>query len=280
MTLPPCTGMRTGVGMAFLFDLYRTLRFATRLPLPLLAREDEDPVVSADGFAPAFAMCGVLVGLIGGVVLSLTALLGASPTLASLLGVGSMILVTGALHEDGLADCADGIGGGRTRERKLDIMRDSAIGTYGVLALVLSVGTRVAALAAIVVISPWTALLVVIATQTLSRSAAMIPAALLDPARPDGAGARLGAPSLHAVIIANAAAGGVALAALCAGLGALAGFAGLLLAVTAIAVVVWLVIASAQRYIGGQTGDVLGATQQLTDLAGLVVLSISISIML
>ena len=279
MTLPPCTGMRTGVAMAFHFDLYRTLRFATRLPLPLLAREGEDPVVSADGFAPAFAMCGVPVGLIGGVVLALAALFGASPTLAALLGVGSMILVTGALHEDGLADCADGIGGGRTRERKLEIMRDSAIGTYGVLALILSVGTRTAALATIVAISPWAAALVVIATQTLSRSAAMVPAALLDPARPDGAGARLGAPSSSAVMIAAAAGGGVALVALCAGVGVIAGLLGLLLAVTAMAVVVWLVATGAKRHIGGQTGDVLGATQQLTDLAGLIVLSISISIM-
>lgn len=272
--------MRTGIAMNFLFDLYRTLRFATRLPLPILAREDEDPIVSPDGFAPAFATCGVFVGLAGGLVLALVALLGASPILASLLGVGSMVLLTGALHEDGLADCADGLGGGRTRERKLEIMRDSAIGTYGVLALILSVSGRVAALATLVVFSPWAALMVLVATQTLSRCASMVLASLLTPARPDGAGARLGSPSSRAALIAIAIGAGVAVIALGLGLGPGVGLVAIVLAAAAMAIVAWLVMEGAKRHIGGQTGDVLGGTQQLTDLAALVVLSISIPIML
>ncbi|MBO6957023.1 MAG: adenosylcobinamide-GDP ribazoletransferase, partial [Rhizobiales bacterium] len=121
----------------FVFDFYRTLRFATRLPLPELAREVEDPIVSADRFAPAFATSGVVVGGLGGLIAILAVTVGVTPLLAALIATTAMVLVTGALHEDGLADCADGFGGGRDRDRKLEIMRDSAIGTYGVLALIL-----------------------------------------------------------------------------------------------------------------------------------------------
>ena len=70
-----------------------------------------------------------------------------APALTAGWALAALVLLTGGFHEDGLADTADGFGGGRTRERKLEIMRDSRIGSYGALALVLSVGIRAAALA-------------------------------------------------------------------------------------------------------------------------------------
>jgi len=266
--------------MDFFFDLYRTLRFATRLPLPVLPRENDDPIVSADGFAPAFAACGVIVGAIGGLVAAVSLILGATPLLVALLGTTAMILVTGALHEDGLADCADGVGGGRTRERKLEIMRDSAIGTYGVLALILSVGARVLALATLVAISPWLAATALVATQTLSRAATMGLASALDHARPDGAAARLGRPSQRAALTALLLGLGVAVVAMLTSIGPFAGILALGAIVVAIATVSLLIAKGARKHLDGQTGDVLGANQQLTDLAGLVALSISASMLL
>lgn len=262
--------------MDFFFDLYRTLRFATRLPSPVLPRENDDPIVSADGFAPAFASCGVIIGAIGGLVTVVSLMLGAEPLLAALLGTTAMILATGALHEDGLADCADGIGGGRTRERKLEIMRDSAIGTYGVLALILSIGARVLALATLVAISPWLAATALVATQTMSRAATMGLASALDHARPDGAAARLGRPSQRAALTALLLGLGVAVVAMLTSIGPFAAIFALGAVVVAIAIVTLLVNKGARQHLGGQTGDVLGANQQLTDLAGLITLSISL----
>lgn len=267
--------------MAFLssfpFDFYRTLRFATRLPLPVLARENDDPIVPPDRFAPAFVACGAVVAAIGGLFVLLLSMLGASPLIAALLGTAAMIIGTGALHEDGLADCADGLGGGRTRDRKLEIMRDSAIGTYGVLALILTVGGRVAALAALVTVSPWLAVAALMATQTASRAASMGVASILDHARPDGASARLGRPSKQAALMALGIAVALGLAALFAAMGPGVALASLIVMLTVMAVLGIAAARLAQRHIGGQTGDILGAVQQLTDLAGLLTLYISVT---
>jgi adenosylcobinamide-GDP ribazoletransferase len=262
----------------FVFDFYRTLRFATRLPLPELAREAEDPIVSADRFAPAFAACGVVVGGLGGLIAILAVTVGVAPLLAALMATAAMVLVTGALHEDGLADCADGFGGGRNRDRKLEIMRDSAIGTYGVLALILSIGARVAALAAILAVSPTLGLAALIASQTISRAASMWVASRLPHARPDGAAARLGRPSVRAAGVSLGLGLAVSLMALTVAAGPLAGLLALLAAVIGAGLVTALVIEATKRHIGGQTGDVLGANQQLSDLAALLTFSISLPV--
>ncbi|MEM1284890.1 MAG: adenosylcobinamide-GDP ribazoletransferase [Pseudomonadota bacterium] len=262
-----------------LFDLYRTLRFATRLPLPTLASEMDDPIVPADRFAPAFVLCGALVGLAGGVVAALLMLIGADPLIASIVGIASLVILTGALHEDGLADCADGVGGGRTRERKLEIMRDPTVGSYAVLALVLSALGRVAALAALLAVSPWLALGALIATQSLSRGASMLGAAILPSARPDGAGARLGQPSMKAATLAVTIGGAIAALALLVTAGPIIGLVGLICVIAIGALASFWVLWLADRHLGGQTGDVLGAVQQMSDLAGLIALSISVSVM-
>ncbi len=91
----------------------------------------------------------VVGGLVGAAVYGFAHSLHIPPLPAAALAVAATAAVTGALHEDGLADVADGFGGGATRERKLDIMRDSRIGTYGVCALMLSFMLRVGALASL-----------------------------------------------------------------------------------------------------------------------------------
>lgn len=262
--------------ISFGFDLYRVLRFATRLPLPLLAREAADPLVSADRFAPAFALCGLVVGLIGWISGALVFWLGASALMAACISVAAMIMVTGALHEDGLADCADGLGGGRTKERKLEIMRDPRIGTYGVLALVLSVGARLAALSVLFAAGIWFALAALVASQTLSRGLTMLIASQLEHARPDGAAARLGRPSTRAAGL-SVLIGVLISAAFLFPVAGLAGGAVALVTLFVAGLAVSILVTKTARYqIGGQTGDVLGANQQGCDLAGIYALSISL----
>jgi adenosylcobinamide-GDP ribazoletransferase len=171
------------------------------------------------------------------------------------------LALTGALHEDGLADTADGFLGGRDRAEKLAILRDSRHGTYGVLALVLSVLLRAAALADIGDVIHGA--LALIAAHAASRAA--LPAAMwgLAPARPDGLGAQAGTPRASGAIAAAVIGMAIALAALGPGRGALAlGLAG---------VFVFGMAELARRQIGGYTGDVLGAFQQTGEIVMLLV---------
>jgi adenosylcobinamide-GDP ribazoletransferase len=202
-----------------------------------------------------------LVGLAGAFAYKVASRLGLPPNLAALLALAATALVTGALHEDGLADTADGLGGGRTRERKLEIMRDSRIGTYGVCALVLSFGLRWSALATIA--DPSLVAFALLSTHAAARAGVPAFMLLVPPARPDGLSASAGSPPGRSAAIAFAL-GTLALA-LALGPGkALIGLilltlAGLLLARLAI------------RQIGGQTGDVLGAFEQIGEILILLV---------
>ncbi len=118
--------------------------FLTRLPTRRL--ENLAGVRIADCIW-VFPIVGLMVGACAALIFGIASDWLASPRIAALVAIAFTMLVTGALHEDGLADFADGIGGGRTRERKLEIMRDSRIGTYGALALLVSVLLRVECLA-------------------------------------------------------------------------------------------------------------------------------------
>jgi adenosylcobinamide-GDP ribazoletransferase len=190
-------------------------------------------------------------------------LIGLASWPAALLSVLGGIALTGALHEDGLADTADGFCGGRDREEKLKILRDSRQGTYGVLAIVLSVLLRAAALAGIGdVIHGGLAL---IAAHAASRAA--LPAAMmrLTPARPDGLGAMAGTPSAGGAIAAALIGAAIALAAL----GPMRGVIALCLA----GVIVFATAELARSQIGGYTGDVLGAFQQVAEIVILLAAS-------
>ena len=170
------------------------------------------------------------------------------------------ILVTGAFHEDGLADVADGFGGGWDHESKLGIMRDSRIGTFGVVAVVLSLGLRATAVAALA--EPAAVASAVIMAGMASRAAILFVQRGLPPARTDGLGAGAGVPTVRGVAAAtllNLAAAVALLPLPVAGA-----------AVVAIAIVVWGVAVLARRQIGGFTGDVLGAVQQVSEIAALL----------
>jgi adenosylcobinamide-GDP ribazoletransferase len=203
-------------------------------------------------------------GLIGALVLALTAALGLPPILRAGLATAALVAATGALHEDGLADAADGFGGGATRAAKLEIMRDSRIGAYGALALTLALILRVGALTAALDGGSWRASFSLILVAALSRAAALTPLALLAPARADGAGAAAGRLDSNALAAAWGSALAIAFALGLAG----PGLAHALFALLMTGAAALLVAALARRAIGGQTGDVAGAAQQCGEIAG------------
>jgi len=225
--------------------------FLTRIPVGPPAAGDWR---LADA-AWAFPLVGAGIGAVAAFVFVVAQLVGLGDWPPALLAVLGGLLLTGAIHEDGLADAADGLLGAHDRERKLAIMRDSRHGSYGVLAIVLSVGLRAAALAQIG--EAVHAGLALIAAHAVSR--AMLPSVMraLPPARDDGLGAAAGKPRAAAVITAAGIAVAIGLTALGPSRGAVAlGLA---------AGVVFAAAALVRRQIGGYTGDVLGALQQIAE---------------
>jgi adenosylcobinamide-GDP ribazoletransferase len=232
------------------------LQFLTRVPVR--GGGDEPTAVVW------FPVVGALIGAaVGGAAAGLGEILPAAvaAAVAVLLGV----VVTGAFHEDGLADTADALPGGWTREQRMEILQDPRHGSYGVAALCGSILLRVVAVAALVADGPATTFTALVAAHTLARGAAVATMAAVALAKPDG----LGAGYARSVTTGRAVVGGlvaVAIAALATGwwVGPLAVAA----AAAAALVALW-----ARRAIGGITGDVLGAIEQVAECAVLVVIA-------
>lgn len=251
-----------------LHDIAAVLRFYTRLPVPPLPGEaDAYRPLDLDRTAYAVPLAGALVGLIGGIVLCLAAALGFGAFLAAALTVTATVLATGAFHEDGLADTADGLGGGRNREQRLVIMRDSRIGTYGGAALILAIALRIGVLQALILqAGPLRAAIALVAAEAASRVAGLLLLAALPPARLDGAALSVGRPSPDAALTSALCAALVVAVLLVPAFGVGATFAGLIGPLLALAVM----IRQARRLIDGQTGDVAGATQQVAEIVFLL----------
>jgi adenosylcobinamide-GDP ribazoletransferase len=228
----------------------------TRLPVRWLAR-GQAPAELADSVW-AFPLVGAIVGGIGGAAYWAFFRLGLPPAVAAVWTLAVLLLTTGALHEDGFADTADGFAGGRTPEKKLEIMRDSRIGAFGALALMLSLaarGTAVAALAA-----PANVAAALVALGALGRGAILVVLLVLPPARADGLAAGL-TPRFGRSAVGLASAALLPLA---------CGAAWACLAAVAVAV---LLAWTARQQIGGHTGDVLGATSVATECVVLSLLA-------
>jgi adenosylcobinamide-GDP ribazoletransferase len=235
-----------------------SLAFSTRLPLLPAMSQTAKAIANA---AWAFPVAGLVVGLIGALVYVLAHRLGLPAWPAAALSVAATLVVTGALHEDGLADTADGFGGGDTRQSKLDIMRDSRTGAYGVCALVLSLLLRIGALASFADAAAlvWALL----ASHCAARAAMVILMWLLPPARSDGLSHDAGSPAGESAAVAAT----IALVVLLFCLHPLRGVIAALALLVAVALLAWL----AMRQIDGQTGDVLGATEQVGEIVILLV---------
>jgi adenosylcobinamide-GDP ribazoletransferase len=233
---------------------FAALRFFTRLPVPAWVGHSSEQLNHA---ARYFPLVGVIIGAIGAAVTLAALRLWPAP-LAVLLGMAATLLATGAFHEDGLADSIDGFGGGWTREQVLTIMKDSRIGSYGAIGIGLVLLAKFEALGALPAATLFAAL---VAGHAVSRFASTTLIFALDYARDD-------ASSKSKPLATRMGRGELALA-------ALFGLAPcLLLPPTQVVVALLLVTAVtllAARYfvkrIGGYTGDCLGATQQLAELA-------------
>ena len=241
-------------------DFGAALGFLTRVPIRT-ARPAGDGVPLGRAVR-AFPIVGALIGLVAGIVFGIAGGIGLPDIVGAVLAVGAAALVTGALHEDGLADMADGFGGGTTAERKLAIMRDSRIGAYGVIALVVVLAAKVGAIADV----GETGLVIAALAAAAAASRAAMPALMLwmSPARSDGLAADAGRPPATHVWT------GLALAAVLAvGLLTWSGLVAFLIAGLGAAGVAWL----AERQIGGYTGDVLGGAQQFAEVLFLLTLA-------
>ncbi len=257
-------------------DIGNASRFLTRLPLPRASAPaqpdfldeagEEEHEVSAPrpmGRAVrAFPLIGALLGIAAGFAFAIATGLGLPALVAGVIAVAVLALMTGALHEDGLADMADGFGGGQTVEKKLAIMRDSRIGAYGVTALVLLLAAKVGALADLddigVVMSG------LICAAAVSRAAMPAMMRWLPAARSDGLGVEAGRPAAAHVWT------GIAIAVLLSVL--LLTWSGLVALIIG-ALGAMAVGLLARRQIGGHTGDILGGTQQISELVFLLALA-------
>lgn len=246
------------------------LQFLTRLPVPRWAVQGFEPQWLNHSVV-YFVPVGALVGALGAAVLWLAGLLWPA-WLAALLAAGTTVWVTGAFHEDGLADTFDALGGVVSRERALEIMKDSRIGSYGAVALVLTLALRVAALAVLANADLPLAMIALIVAHMLGRGAAVGLMGCLDYA---GDAAQAKAKPLATTVPWRLAAGAGLIAAMLLAVAATALPPGsgprLAAAITATVVLTlalrrWLLVR-----LGGYTGDTLGATEQLTEAAVLLV---------
>ncbi len=244
---------------AWAADLHLAGVFLTRLPLGSLMRAGTPARA-----VRAYPVVGAAVGAAGGGTLLAAAALGLPAPAAAGLAVGVTILVTGALHEDGLADVADACGPA-DRDQRLAVMRDSRVGTFGVLALVLSVLLRVAALAGP---APLVAAAGLAGAAGAARAGPAVLLHAMPPARGDGLAAGVGRPDREtlgwavglgalALVLPAVAAGPTAAAAMALAVAAATAGAGFL----------------AHRLVGGLTGDTLGAGIQAAEITALLALA-------
>lgn len=254
-TAKPAAGMPSGEpdGASPITDFWRALALLSRIPVAGITDFRPQAIAKSVWTWP-------LVGLLlaGFAVLPAMLAFHLTENLAVfvLVALAGMVLLTGAMHEDGMADCADGFGGGFERSRKLEIMRDSYIGTYGVVALILCFGLRLTLLYQAAEIGQAVALFLILAIT--SRAAMPIVMYVLPPARKDGLGKGAGKPPVTMVALGLLIA--MTLSFVLSGPGAtIAVLVGVFLATL-------LVVGVAKWQIGGQTGDVLGATQIMTEL--------------
>jgi adenosylcobinamide-GDP ribazoletransferase len=253
---------------ALSIDLACCLRFYSRLPVPALPWEhDPHGLPDFPRLTRVLPVAGAVIGLLPALVLIGALWIGLGPWLAATLSVAAMTLTTGAFHEDGLADTADSFGG-VTRERRLEIMRDSRIGSYGTAALILAFALRIGALAALVSrVDSSAAFAAVLIAALLSRTAGLMPLVLLPPARLDGASYAVGQPTRETFWWAAAIS-----AAMAVGLGVISDLppAGISLMLVLSWLSGWGLTRLSARHIQGQTGDIAGATQQVAEIAALI----------
>ena len=255
----------------FIDDLARSVAFLSRIHVPQRHFVNYDGKLSRA--VRAFPIAGVLVTLPAAGVFSLFLAFHADGMLAAFAALTLQTFITGALHDDGLSDTADGLGGGKDRDSALSIMRDSRIGSYGAVSLILSFGLRATALAALADhLTPSEAGVTLLAVAALSRAALVWHWSMLPPARKDGVAASVGEPERNAAYLAYSTASLSAIVLLWTFTNTLA----LIMCAVSITVCVYAFSGLVRGKIGGHTGDTLGASLLIAEIAALVALAVLI----
>lgn len=242
------------------------VRFWSRLPMPALPGERDIHALPDFRTVPrALPFAALVIALPAALVVLLAGLARLDSLVAAALGLSALALTTGAFHEDGLADSVDGLFGGQTPERRLEIMKDSRVGSYGAIAIGLSLLLRGSLIAMIATrAGPWAAAVSLLLAAPWSRSEGLLLLAREAAARSHGASAAVGRPSPPTASLALFISAVLALALAATAKLPLIGVAlGLGLAHGAATAMRRL----ARRLIGGQTGDIVGAVQQLGEIA-------------
>ncbi len=244
-------------------DTISSLGFLSRLPLPAsLNKHDSWPLSTR-----AFPLAGGILGFLGGVTLFIANMLHLPALACGFIAVGALAAMTGALHEDGLGDTADGFFGGSNRERRLEIMKDSRIGTFAAMTLIIWSGTKAALLATILErAGPGHAMLALIASESASRAGMLALWHALPSARPGGLADSIGKPDWETLVCAS----GLGFFLLLLGLIPSGGLAAPLNALVLVILSLFAFSRFCMAKIGGQTGDTLGAAQQIASLAVLI----------
>jgi adenosylcobinamide-GDP ribazoletransferase len=242
----------------FADDFVMAMRFFSRFP----TGDAPHSVPSLDRIAPALPFASLAIGFLPALLMMGLCWMTAPAFVAATIGVALMVVVTGAMPEDALADSADGLFGGHTVDRRLEIMKDSRHGTYGVVAIGLYLILRVAALGSIAAVNPLAAGAVMLASTILARSGSLWVSAELPSAREGGASASVGRIGKKAFAI------GIIFALLLAFVfaGPFVGVVGLLLGIVAAGVVALAWVWTCRQLVGGQTGDLIGALQALIEI--------------
>lgn len=247
---------------SFIGDTIRSLGFLSRLPLPhsWLAEAEEDLGDSLKTSMRAFPLAGAVLGFLAGLALLISDYLHLPAIVSSLIAVGMLAAMTGALHEDGLGDTADGFFGATTPDRRLEIMKDSRIGTFAALTLIIWTGIKVSLLAAIIDrAGAYYAALALVGAEAASRAAILALWHGLPSARPGGLADNLGAPKWETLVCAFA----IALAILVVTIIPAGGLMAFIKVFIFSIVLLFGFAKLCMAKIGGQTGDTLGAAQQI-----------------
>lgn len=260
---PSRPGIRPG-GIGLTDDFIMAVRFFSRLPTGSIPHQKPE----LNRIAMALPLASLAIGAGPALLLLGGGLVGLPGYFAAALAVGAMVLVSGAMAEDALADAADGLFGGQSPARRLEIMKDSRHGTYGVAALCLFIMLRVTGLGAVAASSPLAAAAIWLAASIAGRSGALWLVVVLPAARPDGLAAMAGAVSGRSFAV-----GAVFAVLLLFVLGGPAtNLLALGLAIAAALAVMAGWSALCRRLVGGQTGDLIGALGALIEIAVLAAL--------
>jgi len=235
-------------------DILIAFSLLSRLPVPV----DHELAGKRGACATwAYPIVGLVLGLIAGIIGTTLHWFGAPTGIAAIAALGSLVILTGGMHEDGLADCADGFGGAMEKDQRLTIMKDSRIGAFGAVALVLFIMARASGMDSLIHLSFIAPLMAVGAASRLPMILAMY---AMPNAREGGLSSSIGTPPETAIGIAITLT--LVICFICIGWAGIFVFAWAMIAAGVMATL-------AHKAIGGKTGDVLGAIQQWAEVGAL-----------